>query len=88
MNPFATVVCVNTDADEYTEHEMPRWQLWWYRLFGNAYAKRWREKRQSLRVPGRASQCDGCGNWDVWGEPGSRCCLTCGRHERPASSVY
>lgn len=43
MNPFATVLCVNTDADEYTETEMPRWQLWWYRLFGNDYAKCWRE---------------------------------------------
>jgi hypothetical protein len=43
MNPFALVRCYNTDADEYDERQMRRWQLWWSRLFGNAFAKCWRE---------------------------------------------
>lgn len=45
MNPFATVSCVNIDADEHDERDMPRWQLWWFQWFGNDFARCWRESR-------------------------------------------
>jgi len=43
-NPFATVWCRNTDADERDERPMRRWQLWWLRWFGSGYARCWRER--------------------------------------------
>ena len=43
MNPFALVWCYNADADERDERQMRRWRLWWYRRFGNSFAKCWRE---------------------------------------------
>jgi hypothetical protein len=44
MNPFAMIWCRNTDADEHDERQMRRWELWWCQLFGNEFAKSWREK--------------------------------------------
>ena len=46
MNPFETVWCENTDADERDVRPIPRWRLWWGRWFGNDFEKCWRPIRR------------------------------------------
>lgn len=40
LNPWAMVLCYNSDADERDERYIPRWMIW-FRPFMRGYGSTW-----------------------------------------------